>query len=136
MVWLQAPTAGDGNEALRVRGTERIDVAVLDVMMPGPNGLSLCRTLRQGGDYTLREALAESVNLVSVRVCRAVGVDKVRELAARVMNIPQSRLDPYLSLALGVSSLSPLEQASGYATFASGGLRFRLNSWFDLQQVG
>ena len=28
--------AGDGNEALRVLGTERIDVAVLDVMMPGP----------------------------------------------------------------------------------------------------
>ena len=81
-------------------------------------------TPRQGGDYTLREALAESVNLVSVRVVRAVGVDKVRELASRVMNIPQSRLDPYLSLALGVSSLSPLEQASGYATFASGGLRY------------
>ena len=44
---------GDGNEALRVLSSERIDVAVLDVMMPGPNGLSLCRTLRQGGDFTV-----------------------------------------------------------------------------------
>ena len=47
---LEVRVAGDGNEALRVLGTERIDVAVLDVMMPGPNGLSLCRSLRQGRD--------------------------------------------------------------------------------------
>ena len=47
---LEVRVAGDGNEALRVLGSERIDVAVLDVMMPGPNGLSLCRTLRQGRD--------------------------------------------------------------------------------------
>ncbi len=33
---LEVRVAGDGNEALRVLGTERIDVAVLDVMMPGP----------------------------------------------------------------------------------------------------
>ncbi len=50
---LEVAVAGDGNEALRVLGTERIDVAVLDVMMPGPNGLSLCRTLRQGGDFSV-----------------------------------------------------------------------------------
>ena len=50
---LEVAVAGDGNEALRVLGTERIDVAVLDVMMPGPNGLSLCRTLRQGGNYSV-----------------------------------------------------------------------------------
>jgi len=50
---LEVAVAGDGNEALRVLGTERIDVAVLDVMMPGPNGLSLCRTLRQGGNFSV-----------------------------------------------------------------------------------
>ena len=45
--------AHDGNEALRLLGTQRIDVAVLDVMMPGPDGLTLCRSLRQRGDYTV-----------------------------------------------------------------------------------
>ncbi len=79
---------------------------------------------RQGGMYSLRSALAQSVNLVSVRVLQRVGRDRVREYAAKVINIPIERLSTYMSLALGVSELSPLEQASGYATFASGGLRY------------
>src|SRR6476620_2732010 len=44
--------AHNANEALRLLGSQRIDVAVLDVMMPGPDGLALCRSLRQRGDYT------------------------------------------------------------------------------------
>lgn len=47
---LDVSTAHDGTEALRLLGSQRIDVAVLDVMMPGPDGLSLCRSLRQRGD--------------------------------------------------------------------------------------
>ncbi|AFM15476.1 response regulator with CheY-like receiver domain and winged-helix DNA-binding domain [Mycolicibacterium chubuense NBB4] len=47
---LEVSTAHDGTEALRLLGSQRIDVAVLDVMMPGPDGLSLCRSLRQRGD--------------------------------------------------------------------------------------
>ncbi len=47
---LDVAIARDGNEALRLLGTQRIDVAVLDVMMPGPDGLTLCRSLRQRGD--------------------------------------------------------------------------------------
>jgi DNA-binding response OmpR family regulator len=46
---LDVSTAHDGTEALRLLGSQRIDVAVLDVMMPGPDGLSLCRSLRQRG---------------------------------------------------------------------------------------
>ncbi|PRC46486.1 DNA-binding response regulator, partial [Mycobacterium sp. ITM-2017-0098] len=47
---LDVSTAHDGTEALRLLGSQHIDVAVLDVMMPGPDGLSLCRSLRQRGD--------------------------------------------------------------------------------------
>ena len=50
---LEVAIARDGHEALRLLGTQRIDVAVLDVMMPGPDGLTLCRSLRQGGEYTV-----------------------------------------------------------------------------------
>ena len=50
---LDVSIAHDGTEALRLLGSERIDVAVLDVMMPGPDGLMLCRSLRQRGGYSM-----------------------------------------------------------------------------------
>jgi CheY-like chemotaxis protein len=39
--------AGDGLEALRQIVAERPQVAILDVAMPGLNGLDLCRAIRQ-----------------------------------------------------------------------------------------
>jgi len=81
-------------------------------------------TPRHGGNYTLRNALAQSVNLVSVRLVQAIGADKVVRYAARIIGIPEQRLQAVPSIALGVCELSPLEQASGYAVFASGGIRY------------
>jgi DNA-binding response OmpR family regulator len=92
---LEVRMAGDGNEALRVLGTERIDVAVLDVMMPGPNGLSLCRTLRQGGDYTVPVILLTALSEEDDRIAGLeAGADDYltkpfspRELALRVRSV-------------------------------------------------
>ncbi len=42
--------AGDGREALDLLETDRPDMAVVDVVMPRLDGLSLCRTLRRRGD--------------------------------------------------------------------------------------
>jgi len=78
---------------------------------------------KQVGAYTLRRALAQSVNLVSVRLVKKVGANKVVNYAARMLDIPRERLDAVPALALGVSNLSPLEQASGYCCFANGGVR-------------
>jgi len=39
---------GDGAEALRRTQAERFDLLVLDVMIPGLDGLSLCRAVRNG----------------------------------------------------------------------------------------
>lgn len=77
----------------------------------------------QGGNYTLQNALGQSVNLVAVRLIQAIGINKARRYSARILNVPEERLAPYPSLSLGVSEISPLEQALGYATFASGGWR-------------
>jgi two-component system OmpR family response regulator len=39
-------TAGNGSEMRRILKTESIDLIVLDLMLPGENGLTLCRELR------------------------------------------------------------------------------------------
>ena len=44
--------AGEGRQMREVMAASRIDLVVLDLMMPGEDGLSLCRTLRGNGDRT------------------------------------------------------------------------------------
>src|SRR6476661_3754251 len=44
--------AGDGREALDRLAETRLDAIVLDVMMPGIDGLEVCRRLREAGDRT------------------------------------------------------------------------------------
>ena len=42
-------TASDGNEALQWTDVEDFDLIVLDVMLPGRDGIEVCRTLRERG---------------------------------------------------------------------------------------
>ncbi|MFJ9442189.1 response regulator transcription factor [Kitasatospora sp. NPDC101235] len=44
--------AADGTQTLAVLAEQRPDVLVLDVMMPEPDGLEVCRRLRAAGDRT------------------------------------------------------------------------------------
>jgi len=41
-------SAADGEEALRLIESETFDLAVLDVMMPGVDGIEVCRRIRAG----------------------------------------------------------------------------------------
>jgi penicillin-binding protein 1A len=68
----------------------------------------------------LREALANSVNVVSVRVLHDVGPASVVPWA-QALGI-ESPMKPDLSLALGSYEVHPLELAGAYATFAAGGM--------------
>jgi penicillin-binding protein 1A len=72
------------------------------------------------GPVTMRYALAQSRNVVAVKLAQQIGIDKVIEYAKR-MGINQP-LEPDLSLALGTSVVTPLDQASGYATLANAGI--------------
>jgi penicillin-binding protein 1A len=80
-------------------------------------------TPRQAGEYTLKRALAQSVNLVSVRLVQKLTIDTVQRFAARMLGVSQERIRPVWAMALGAIELSPLEQATGYCAFANGGLR-------------
>jgi penicillin-binding protein 1A len=72
------------------------------------------------GPITLRYALAQSRNVVAVKLAQQIGIDRVIEYAKR-MGI-KSPLDANLSLALGTSVVSPLEMASAYGTLADAGI--------------
>jgi penicillin-binding protein 1A len=71
------------------------------------------------GPVTLTQALANSLNTVSVRLTLEFGPAAVTRTAYR-MGIT-SVLEPNASIALGTSEVSPLELVSAYAPFANGG---------------
>lgn len=72
------------------------------------------------GAISLREALTMSRNIVAVKLAERVGLDRVIDYAHR-MGVT-SPLEANLSLALGSSGVTVLDQASGYATLADQGL--------------
>jgi penicillin-binding protein 1A len=72
------------------------------------------------GAISLREAVIMSRNVVAVKLAERIGLDKVIDYAHRMgVTAP---LDANLSLALGSSVVSVLDQASGYSTLANQGL--------------
>lgn len=74
---------------------------------------------RQGGLYTLAQALQHSVNVAAVRLILEIGPPKAVEMARRLgIRAP---LEPVPSLALGSIGVPPLEMATAYMPFANGG---------------
>ena len=68
----------------------------------------------------IRLALAQSKNVVAVRLLKSVGLDNIiNHLAA--FGFARDELPRSESLALGSASLTPLEVAKGFASFANGG---------------
>ena len=72
------------------------------------------------GPTRLREALLQSINLVSIRLLREVGIERVRKYSEN-FGFKLEELNSDLSLALGTASLSPIKNASAYSVFANGG---------------
>ena len=72
------------------------------------------------GAIPLRTALAQSRNIVAVKLAQLLGVDRVIAYAQR-MGV-RSPLEANLSLALGTSGVSPLDMASGFSTLANQGV--------------
>jgi len=85
--------AGDGPQALRLAGEDRPDLVVLDLMLPGMDGLEVCRELQRDSwvPVLMLTARADEADKIAGL---AVGADDYmtkpfssRELAARVRAI-------------------------------------------------
>ncbi|CAB0151444.1 Penicillin-binding protein 1A [Pseudidiomarina piscicola] len=72
------------------------------------------------GPIRVRQALAKSKNVVSVRLLRAMGVNTVVDYLTK-FGFDYDELPRNESLSLGSASMTPLEVARGYAVFANGG---------------
>jgi penicillin-binding protein 1A len=71
------------------------------------------------GPITIREALAKSKNISTIKILQSIGVQPVIE-RVRALGI-QSELEPNLALALGSSGVTLAELVRAYAAFPSGG---------------
>ncbi|QCB46743.1 penicillin-binding protein 1A [Hydrogenophaga sp. PAMC20947] len=74
------------------------------------------------GPMSVRRALAKSKNMVSIRVLQLVGTQSAQQWVSR-FGFPPERHPPYLTMALGAGSVTPIQMATGYAVFANGGYR-------------
>ena len=85
------------------------------------------------GQVMLYQALAHSYNVASARLGLALGVDKVVSTLRRLgMDQP---LNPYPSLFLGATDMSPLQVTRFFLNFASGGFRVPLRSIREVLDV-
>ncbi len=103
----------------RVMPATRVD----DLPFVAANGWSPANSNREfAGPITVREALARSSNLASVRVLQHTGTAAARDWLAR-FGLDPARQPGDLTLALGTGSATPLQMAQAYATLANGGWR-------------
>jgi penicillin-binding protein 1A len=72
------------------------------------------------GPMSLRQGLARSKNMISIRVLQSVGAPFAQEWVTR-FGFDAAKHPAYLTMALGAGSVTPLQMASAYGVFANGG---------------
>jgi penicillin-binding protein 1A len=72
------------------------------------------------GPMRLRTALAKSKNMVSIRILQSIDPKYAQDYVTR-FGFDADKHPPYLTMALGAGSVTPLQMARGFAVFANGG---------------
>jgi penicillin-binding protein 1A len=72
------------------------------------------------GPIRLRQGLAKSKNMVSIRVLQQIGPQYAQQYLTRFGFEPE-RHPAYLTMALGAGSVTPWQELAAYAVFANGG---------------
>ena len=78
------------------------------------------------GPMPLRRGMAKSKNMISIRVLDAIGPRYAQEWVSQ-FGFDAEKHRPYLTMALGAGSVTPMQMAIGYSAFANGG--YRINPW-------
>ncbi|GAC1325633.1 MAG: response regulator transcription factor [Chloroflexota bacterium] len=122
--------AGDGDAALWAVRNDPIDLVILDVMMPGPNGFEVCRTVRRESSVPILMLTArdEALDKVTGLDCGAddyvVKPFNPEELMARVRALLR-RATPH---ALEVLRFADLELVPGEREATRGGQQLDLTA--------
>ncbi|MBZ0104465.1 MAG: penicillin-binding protein, partial [Sulfuricella denitrificans] len=74
------------------------------------------------GPIRLRTALTKSKNLVSIRILQSITPEYAQDYITR-FGFDAAQHPPYLTMALGAGSVTPLQMVAGYSVFANGGYR-------------
>ena len=77
-----------------------------------------------GGAVSMRNSLAFSRNLPSIRIMQGVGIERTHEMLSQ-FGLEKERLPASYTLALGATDATPLQMATAYATFVNGGHRIQ-----------
>jgi penicillin-binding protein 1A len=78
--------------------------------------------LKYAGSVTLRQAMAQSKNIVAVKLLNAIGYDVVLDYLQRFGLLRGNNLLPYPSMALGAFEMDLTEITSSYSAFLNQGV--------------
>jgi len=110
-------TAGDGREMARAMTDHRVDLLILDVMLPGEDGLSLCRKVR-----------AQSQTPIIMLTARGDDVDRIMGLEMGADDYLPKPFNPRELLAR-INAVLRRQQAGRNASALEGTTALRFLGW-------
>jgi penicillin-binding protein 1A len=79
------------------------------------------------GPIRMRQGLTKSKNMVSIRILQSITPQYAQDYLTK-FGFAADKHPPYLTMALGAGSVTPLQMLAGYSIFANGG--FRVTPYF------
>jgi penicillin-binding protein 1A len=79
------------------------------------------------GPIRMRKALTKSKNMVSIRILQSITPQYAQDYLTK-FGFDADKHPPYLTMALGAGSVTPMQMLAGYSVFANGG--FRVTPYF------
>src|SRR5256712_4903844 len=96
---------------------------VVDAALTGGQGLGTKNYDGQDqGPISKRTTLAKTKNMVSIRILQTISPQYAQDYITR-FGFDADRHPPYLTMALGAGSATPLQMARAFSVFATGGYR-------------